>query len=178
RRRPIRNTRRHGMSAQQLFDEWDAALAELCAGYDRPITNERRAAYRGSLGNLSLIAWKRIVEHCLSDKGPERFPTCQQLWQIHRQLRRPARAPGATENTGPVMSRWAVAANRVLMKLAYQDIRRGPMKPMGPELLPQVLAMKAEIVGYAEEAERQGNPWEGDEFIDVCKTGFEKLLLA
>jgi hypothetical protein len=109
----------------------------------------------------------------------------QERWNDDRVDFRDKRKPRAKaprdkpEDTGPKLSRYGRGANRILMTLAYQDVRRGTVsKPMGEALLPQLLAMKADIVGMAETAEAQGNPWADDEFVDICKTGFEKLLLG
>ena len=177
-------------------DELDRLLAQLCAGFDRPYTPERREAYRRGLSKMHPAMLERVVDHCLGPSGPDKFPTTRQLWQISRELRRKQRAPGATADDTRGMSRWVVAANLILFRLAYCDARRGfrpiaefpPMptggyglplrlvQPTDRSLLDRALAVKAEIVEYAEQAERDGEPWTREEFIDVCRTAFEKLI--
>lgn len=178
------------------YDELDRLLAQLCAGFDRPYTAERREAYRRGLSKMHPAMLERVVDHCLGGNGPERFPTTQQLWQISRELRRKQRQHDAVVDETRGMSRWEVAANRILFQLAYCDIRRGfrpiaTFPPMPPEgyglplrlvqptdrsLLDKCLELKREIVGYAEEAERAGDPWTNEEFVDVCQSTFEKLI--
>lgn len=185
------------MSAQpEELDELDRQLVMLCAGYDRPFTTERREAYRKGLAKMHPAMLERVVEHCLGEDAPEKFPTCRQLWQISAKLRA-RRAPGATADAGPRMSRWAILANQVLLVMAYGDGRGASLRPIAeyPPMpkggyglplklvqptdrsrLDAVLALKAEIVGYAEEAAKAGEPWTAEEFVDVLRVGFEKLL--
>lgn len=83
-------------TVHDLFDDWDLKFSELCAAYDKPYTNERRAAYRKGMQKLHSAAWLRLLEHCISEAGPEKFPTVRDLWAIHRKLRSwTARAPKA-----------------------------------------------------------------------------------
>jgi hypothetical protein len=73
-----------------------------------------------------------------------------------------------------MISTWAMAANRILMSVAYFDERRG-MRPMR-ELLPKCLDAKWDYVKLAEKAEADGRPWSEQEFNDLCFDGFEKIL--
>lgn len=160
----------------ELFDDWDRAFAELCAGYDKPATNERRAAYRKSLSKMHIGAWQQLVDYCLSEKGPEKFPTTYALWNVSRELRRQrARAPEQAQDDDPPMSRWAIAANKILFAVAYGDLRRGFL-PMGKELLERALVIKADFVAMGEASERDGEPMSGKEFDNLCRDGFRKLL--
>lgn len=79
------------------------------------------------------------------------------------------------ESEGPHMSRWARGANKILMKLAYQDIRRG-FKAMGEDKLKKALEAKRDYVKIAEEADRNGERWPDEDFIDMCREGFGKVL--
>lgn len=124
------------MGVTPLFDEFDQFLAELCAGFSVPCTNERRTAYRKSLGKLHEAAWSRLVEHCLSEEGPPKFPSVADLWRIHRQLK--ARRAPVVVPEKPVEEwkgdDWDLIANRHLFahiryRLAANPRAYGPVKP-------------------------------------------------
>ena len=180
---------------ENQHDDWDRAFAELCAGFDRTVTAERRGAYRKSLGKMHIAGWQRLVEHCLGEKGPDRFPTAPQLWRIHRELRRQHRAAGPGED-GPNMSGYARFANRMLLKVAYSDKRRtfvpiakyapvvdwvealkNPPKPIDDSLLRECLRVKNQIVFDAEESAARGDAWDDEDFRDMLQSAFEKLLI-
>lgn len=142
-------------------------LQDLCTAFNRPYTPDVTRVFWESLKHISLGEVKALAaKHRLHGK---RFPTPKEL-----SPERPARAPKPIDN-GPEMSRYAVAANRMLLKLAYEDERRG-FKPLGAELLQRLLAAKRDFVGMAEADERAGELWPEGEFDRTCQHGFEKLL--
>lgn len=63
----------------------------LCAGFNVPATSERFEAYWKGLGKMQLGTFERIVEHALGEEGPDKIPTSQQCWTIHRKLRQDQR---------------------------------------------------------------------------------------
>lgn len=131
------------MNATPLFDEFDQQLAILCAGFNKPCTNQRRDAYRKSLGRLSNPAWSRLVEYCISENGPDDLPTTKECWRIYRGLR--ARAPSderpKSVEEGSSYSRSAILANELLIDWLNWHIRNQG------EAIPESLAraMYAEV---------------------------------
>lgn len=117
-------------SVTPLNDEFDATLGELCAAYDKPFTNERRAAYRKSLGKLGQVGWARLVDHCIGESGPERMPTTRECWQIYRKLRnwRPPTQVSA-ETQAPDLSHSERAINGMLVKWISVEVTSGRRKP-------------------------------------------------
>jgi len=75
-------------------EEFETLLARLCAAYDRPMGEARTSAYWTGLAHMTLIDFGRVVEHCLGERGPEKFPTVHACWEFARMLK-PVRALGA-----------------------------------------------------------------------------------
>lgn len=66
------------------FDEW-------CAGMGVIATDARREGYWKGLAKMSLIQFTRVVEHCLSEEGPDKFPTVPAIWKLWRAISAKAR---------------------------------------------------------------------------------------
>lgn len=103
----------------QLADreQFVAQLAELCAGFNVPVTDARSEAYWRGLQRMELPMFARCVEYAIGQSGPEKFPTTGALWGIYRNLRRwrpPAAA--AREEEAPKVDDFTAFANRRLIK--------------------------------------------------------------
>lgn len=93
-------------------------FAQLCAGYNLPMTELRGDTYWRGIGKMPLPDVERVVEHCLGEEGPERFPTVNVCWQLSRQLK-PQRARGAlsheppedVKRQGPPQDTWDIQGN-------------------------------------------------------------------
>ncbi len=68
-------------------EEFEQLLAKLCAGYEKPVTQARTAAFWSGLAKMSLAQFDRCVDHALSDDGPEDLPSTKGIWRIHREMR-------------------------------------------------------------------------------------------
>lgn len=82
-------------------EEFETHLGTLCAGFNVPMTELRTDAYWRGLQQMSALQFARVVEHALSERGPERIPTVPQVWNLHRELRRTARAPAPSPSSSP-----------------------------------------------------------------------------
>lgn len=71
--------------------EFDAQIAILCAGYDKPL-GDRAEAYWKGLHRMSLIEFARCVEYALGDDGPEKLPTVHIVRQILSKLKNQTRS--------------------------------------------------------------------------------------
>lgn len=113
-----------------LFDAFDHALAKLCAAFNIPCTNERRAAFRQAFGKIHVAGWERLVDHCLGEHGPEKFPTVKQLWGIRNDMRAaPAHAAAAKEPEA-FWDPWLVQANqRLLRHILKNSMPKTYLKP-------------------------------------------------
>lgn len=170
------------------FDEFAKVMDDLCAALDRPITDARKRVFWDVLKpyhlhdiRRSVLKWRNTQRKMPApvDLKPER-----------------ATAPPKPVDDSPSMSRWAVAANRILFHVAFRDPRRG-FKPIGvwgrmppegwglPLRLPdaidvsrlnRALEIKRDYVQMAENAELSGEPMDGEEYQAMCKEGFERLL--
>jgi hypothetical protein len=171
------------------FEAFCAVIGDVCAAYDRPVTDARNRTFWDVLKGFHLHDIKRAADK----------------WK-HAQRKMPApvdlkpersTAPAkSVESADPSMSRWAAAANSILLAVAYFDERRG-FHPIGvwermPEkgwglplrqprlidvsLIHRVMAVKADYARMAEQAEADGEPWDRVEFNRMCREGFEKLL--
>jgi hypothetical protein len=144
-------------------------IEDLCLAFNRPYTPRLTLVFWESLKHLRIDEVKRACES--ARKNLKRFPSPKELLP-ERRLPPPSARP-ANE---PELSRWAQAANLILFKLAYQDIRRGPaMHALGPALLARCLAIKADYVRMAEDAQAD-EPIPDEEFIAMCREGFETAL--
>jgi hypothetical protein len=143
-------------------------IEDLCLAFNRPYTPRLAVVFWDVLKHLRIDEVKRACES--ARKNLKRFPTPKELLPERRMPSSAQRQPDDR-----AFSRWAMAANRILFKLAYEDDRRGFL-PLGPELLARCLAVKADYVQMAEDAQSGGEPWADDDFIAMCREGFEKLL--
>lgn len=107
-----------------LFDDFDRAFAKLCAAFNVPCTNERRSAYRQAFGKIHLAGWERLIEYCLSEEGPEKFPTVKQLWILRKEMRHSAPAAREPEKA---WDPWLVRANLALLSHIRTELAAAPL---------------------------------------------------
>jgi hypothetical protein len=171
------------------FEEFTTVIADLCAAYDRTPTDARNRSFWDVLKHLHLHDVKRSA---LKWRNTQRKMPAPIDLKPERSTA-PAEKP---RDEGPSMSTWAAAANQILMACAYFDERRG-FRPIAtwesmPERgwsaplklakavnlapLTKALAVKADYVRMAEEAEANGEPWDTVEFNRMCRQGFQNLL--
>lgn len=147
-------------------DVFRALMEDLCVAYDRPITDAKVRVYWETLKHLHIADVKRSAE--AAKRSLKKMPSPAELMPEKRY------SPQATVVAPePLLSPWAIAANKILFVVAYQG-HRG-FKPMGDKL-PNILKVKADYVRMAEEAEANGDTWNHEEFNRMCREGFEKLL--
>lgn len=107
-------------------------LAQLLAGYDRKSTPERIEAYWRGLNRMPLVAFERVVDHALSDKGPDHIPSPKQCWQIYRDMRAtPTSAPLAARD--PKFTKADIWANRWLF--GYLSMKGAASRASLPKLI-------------------------------------------
>lgn len=160
-------------------------IEDLCTAFDRPCGDDRVRVFWETLKHLHLADVRRAAESFR--RNGRRMPTPKDLMPE----RATAPAPRPVEEAEK-FSKYAVAANRILLTLAYQDTRRGfkpiatypPLArgthalqtPSDDSLLKKLLAVKREYVGMAEADDANGEPWPAGEFDALCQDGFEGLL--
>jgi hypothetical protein len=148
------------------FAEFRAVIEDMCASFDRTCTDAKVKAFYEPLKRFHIADLKR--QAAVWKANFSKMPTPREL------MPQRAAVPVPVQDEGPQMSSWAIAANQILFSVAYQG-HRG-FKPIG-DVLPKVLARKAEYVQMAEEAARGGDVWEPQEFNRMCREGFEALLV-
>src|SRR4051812_14910349 len=98
---------------------FETLMQDLCLAFNRPYTPQLSRVFWESTKHLHLAEVQRAAK--VAAKSLKKFPTPKDLIGDGK--------PGASAPQKPVddlsMSRWAAAANVILMRLAYQDIRRG-----------------------------------------------------
>ena len=121
-----------------------AQLRQLCAGYNVPFTQDREDSYWRGLSQMRISDFARVVDHALSEDGPESFPNTRKVWALHRQVRRSTRAAPPTE-TAPqqvdalALDGYAKFANRVLWRFLYDH------NGAAPESMPALIAEKSRV---------------------------------
>lgn len=147
------------------FDSFSALIRDMCAAFDRQATDDRVRVFWQALRRYHLHDVKRAVEAWLVSQ--RRMPSPRDL------------APESTTEPQkridglPQMSRWAIAANRILFSVAYQGDRG--FIAMGDKLQ-SCLNAKSDYVRMAEQAEMGGEPWEVEDFNRLCREGFQTVL--
>lgn len=112
--------------------EFDTQMSLLCAGFNVPIGDRSEAYWKGVI-RMSLMEFTRCVEHALGEDGPEKIPTCSQLWGIRKQLRAQARVVVVEQKAREVEYTNAQReANLLLIDwLNWHCRNRGPAIPEG-----------------------------------------------
>lgn len=172
------------------FPEFRTLMEGLCAAFDRQCTDAKVKAFYESLKHVHIADLKRSAASWKANFA--KMPTPKDLMP-----QRSAAAPKPVDDS-PHMSRWSVAANKILFALAYLDKRRGfvPINSYTsspPEgwrmpliwskanvvegfLLKRMLEIKRDYVEMAEDAARIGQPMDDQEFQAMCREGFERAL--
>lgn len=75
--------------------EFETKLAEMCAGFNVPMTAERIDAYWNGLQKMQLSTFIRVVASALGEDGSERIPTAPACWAIAKKMH-PAPTPPKT----------------------------------------------------------------------------------
>lgn len=100
-------------------EEFDAQMLMLCQGYDRPV-GDRGEAYWKGLAKMTLVEFARVVEHCLSEEGPPKFPTTHVIWGIHRSLKhRPVHTIEQAKRPTDDRDTLKMFADRLILKLMF-----------------------------------------------------------
>jgi hypothetical protein len=150
------------------YQPFTAVMTDLCAAFDKPVTDDRVRVFWETLKHVHLHDVKRSAESW--KRNQRKFPTPRDLMP-----ERVTAPPPKPKGDGEAWSSWAIAANKILFAVAYQG-NRG-FAPMG-EKLQACLAAKRDYVQMAENAAMGGEPWGEREFNGMCREGFEKLLGA
>lgn len=150
------------------FDAFAIVIKDLCAAYDRPATEERVRVFWEDLRYLHLLDVKRSAEAWR--RSSRKMPT-----PIDLKPERVAAPPPKDPIDSEKWSSWAMAANKILFAVAYEDENGRGFRPVG-DLMPKLLAIKRDFVQMAERAERDGEHWDHVEFNRMCREGFEKIL--
>lgn len=147
------------------FPEFRTMIEDMCASFDRTCTDAKVKAFYEPLKRFHIADLKRQADVWKANFS--KMPTPREL------MPQKVAAPAPVQDSGPPMSHWAIAANKILFGVAYQG-NRG-FRPMGDKLK-QCLKVKADYVRMAEDAARAGQSWDEQEFNAMCREGFEKLL--
>jgi len=97
-------------------DEFDKSLAVLCAGFNVPCTEDRRAAYGKAFRKLPPTGWERLVDYTLSESGPDKMPRVSELWQLRKEMRASAPPKDPVQQGLPWEGdQWDIASNHHLL---------------------------------------------------------------
>lgn len=173
----------------QDAEAFETVIQDLCLAFNRPYTTQLSRVFWETLKHLRIDEVKRAAD--IARKSLKKFPTPKDLIPERRL------APVRVAEPEEAMSRWAIAANKILFALAYLDKRRG-FRPIAEYVampaggyggshfgqaervsdmrLRRALEVKADYVRMAEDADRVGEPIDDDEYVGMCREGFEKLL--
>lgn len=147
--------------------EFETQCATLCAGFNVPPTKERIEAFWIGLKNMSLLQFVRVVEHALSEDGPDKFPTPKGMWALHRAAKsHPANADQPARPSDP--DHLLYFANRMFLRHLVNRSglgSTGTFKPgygmvdckASPELLAARKAVR-DLVEWFSVGVREGDP--------------------
>ena len=164
-------------------------MEDLCLAFNRPYSPELGRVFWEALKYAHIAEVQRKAKDY--QRTGKKFPTPNDLMPE----RKSAPVQKTTDN-GPQISKWAIAANKLLLESAYRDKARGfrpmgkyaslpdkgwgmPVRPilaMDAAPLQNLLRIKADYVQMAEQAERDGEPMDGLEFSNMCRDGFAHAL--
>lgn len=164
------------MLSGQDDEAFDAIMRDLALAFDRPHDVARVRVFWEALKHVSIGEVKRLATSWR--KNGRKFPAPRDL--MPERAAPPTKAATSIEDPEIVrranaLSVWARHASLILYHVAYCDPRR-QFKPVGEALLADCLRVKRDIVGMAEQDERDGQPWSDLDFNATCKHAFEKLL--
>lgn len=151
----------HSTERKQFEDE----LAVLFGGFPQFLTPPRIEAYWRGLAKMSLPVFTRCVNEALSEKGSEKLPTVNTLWQISRTLRAaPSSQPQAQTRQ---YDKYHLLGQRWLFAFLLQ--RKG----VDDATLQKLIAMKNRVIEqFRESGDIDGNV---AEWLDVAMTAFAKV---
>lgn len=121
-------------------DDFEAQLAQLCAGFNVPLTGERVAAYWLGMQRMDLPLFARVVEYALGEHGPEKIPTVPQLWNLKRQMRSRPKPEAPPIDVKPAFDHFHGFGQRCLLRWLREN---GPVEP---DVLLRLVAGKNRLV--------------------------------
>jgi hypothetical protein len=140
-------------------EQFDHHLGALCAGFNVPFTDHRREGYWVGLNRMELSAFIRVVNHALSDQGPEKFPTVRDVWGLHKVLQRKRYDPQPTrDEPAKDVDDYTAFANRRLLKYLMET------GAVTDAALTEILRAKARLVADARAIEEGGDQFSEEEF--------------
>lgn len=150
---------------------FDGIMRDLALAFDRPHDVERVRVFWEALKHVSLGEVKRLAAN--HRKHGKKFPAPRDL--MPEKPPAPASQTAAEDPRYASLSTWWKNANLILYHVAYCDRRRG-LVPLGEVRLAELLRVKRDIVGMAEQDDYAGSPWSDLDFNATCKHAFEKIL--
>jgi len=69
-------------------EEFNALLRKFMGGYDAFPNPDKIEAYWTGLQKMTLPQLSRIIDHALSEEGPDKLPNVHGVWDLHREMRR------------------------------------------------------------------------------------------
>ena len=69
-------------------DEFNALLRKFMGGYDAFPNPDKIEAYWTGLQKMTMPQLSRIIDHALSEEGPDKLPNVHGVWDLHRDMRR------------------------------------------------------------------------------------------
>ena len=102
---------------------FERVFRRLCAGYDTPPTDERKAAYWRSFRKLSLIEFAGLVDLALVHSQFVSMPTVGALWELHTTAQAKS-SPAPAQLIGPTLQEQLCAW---VTPRAFAMVQRGEM---------------------------------------------------
>lgn len=102
---------------------FERVFRRLCAGYDTPPTDERKAAYWRSLRKLTLLEFAGLVDMALVESSFASMPTVGAMWDLHRRTQAPQPASAAV--MGPTLQEQLMAHVARRLGGAITEVRDG-----------------------------------------------------
>lgn len=154
--------------------DFESQLAVLFGGFPTFMTEPRIEAYWRGLQKMPLSTFVRCVDHALGERGSDKLPTVNTIWQLSRTLRAAPRPQGRAE-ASPFDDYHHVGQRWLFAFLLRRAIQEPPPPDVTEPTLQKLVDIKNRIISqYRASGEPCGGKAIG-EWLDVAQAAFAKI---
>jgi hypothetical protein len=113
-------------------EEFNALLRKFMGGYDAFPNPDKIEAYWTGLQKMTLSQLSRIIDHALSEEGPDKLPNVHGVWDLHRDMRRTGSNGIAPVHEAPPGEKPVATLQEQLCAYAMDKLRLSPSEICAP----------------------------------------------
>lgn len=157
--------------------DFESQLQVLFGGFPTFLTEPRIQAYWRGLQKMPLSVFVRCVDHALGERGSDKLPTVNTIWQLSRTLRA-APPPQSHAPPSPYDDFHLVGQRWLFAFLLRRAIEEPPPPDVTEPTLQKLIEVKNRIIAqYRASGEPCGGKDIG-EWLDVAQAAFVKIAEA